>query len=182
MASHFRKEFQSKIKPQLQKELGLDNPMAVPQITKVVINIGVGSYIRNKNKDISKIEDHMSKIAGQKLNIRKSRKSISNFKLREGDSVGLSTTLRGDRMYDFISKLVNVALPRVRDFRGISPSAFDKQGNYSLGIKEHYVFPDISIDDEVAPFSFQVTITTSATSKEHGLALLKIIGFPFKEK
>lgn len=182
MPSLLQTEYTKTIRPALKKELGITNDLAVPKVSKVVVNVGIGSIIRNRGKDYSKIVEHLAKITGQQPSLRNSRVSISNFKLREGEPVGLTVTLRGPRMYDFLTKLVNVALPRVRDFRGIPPKSFDARGNYSLGIREHYVFPETIVDDEVPAFGFQVTVVTTAKSPEHSRALLKMFGFPFRDR
>jgi large subunit ribosomal protein L5 len=182
MATTYRSQYATKILPELQSQLGRSNAYDVPRLVKVVVNAGIGSIVRSRGKDYSKIEQHLKAITGQKVALRNSRKSIANFKLREGEPVGLTATLRGDRMFDFLNKLVNVALPRVRDFRGISPSAFDKNGNYSLGLRDHYVFPEVSVEDDVPAFGFQVTVVTTAKTPEEGRALLKMLGFPFRER
>ena len=182
MASTLQIEYQKNVLPALQKALGRTNVLAVPRITKVIVNAGIGSVIRNRGKDYSKVEEHLRIITGQHPALRKSRKSISNFKLRENEPVGLTITLRGERMFDFLTKLVNVALPRVRDFRGISPKSFDPQGNYSLGIREHYVFPEPPVEDDVPAFGFQVTIVTTAKTPEEGRMLLSALGFPFRDR
>ena len=154
--------------------------MDTPKITKVKLNIGIGSYIKAHGKDFDHIIDSLAKISGQKPTVNLAKKAISNFKIREKMPVGLSVTLRGKRAYDFINKLTNVVFPRVRDFRGISPKAFDGQGNYNIGFKEHTVFPEISPDDVMRLHGIQVTITTTAKDDKEGLALLKALGFPFK--
>lgn len=181
MQPTYRSNYQTKILPELQKQLGRTNAHDVPHITKIVINSGIGGLTVAK-KDTSKIAQHLTQIAGQKIAVRKSRLSIANFKLREGLDVGMMATLRGQRMFDFLNKLVNIALPRVRDFRGISPKAFDAQGNYSIGLREHYVFPEVSVEDDVPAFGLQVTICTTAKTPEEGRALLKLLGFPFRDR
>jgi len=172
--------FIEEIQPKLMKELNKKNIMATPKITKVKLNIGIGSYIKNHGKDFDHIVESVQQISGQKPNINLAKKAISNFKLREGMPVGISVTLRGKRMYDFINKLTNIVFPRVRDFRGISPKSFDGQGNYNIGFKEHTVFPEISPDDVMRLHGIQVSISTTATNNEEGLVLLKALGFPFK--
>lgn len=173
--------FKEEIAPELQKKLALKNVNAVPKIEKVTINVGFGSLINAGNKDFDFILENIAKIAGQKPTAKEARKSISNFKLREGSTIGTAVTVRGKRMYDFLDKLINVVFPRVRDFRGVSPKAFDGSGNYSIGFKEHTVFPEISPDDVIKFHGVQVSITTSAKDDEHGLALLTEFGFPFKK-
>lgn len=175
--SRLKDLYTNKIKAELAKEFGIDNDMAIPRITKVVINAGVGKATQD-SKYLTEAEEAIAAITGQKPVTTKARKSIAGFKLREGNSVGLSVTLRGEKMYEFIDRLVNAALPRIRDFRGIKPGAFDGRGNYSVGIKDHTVFPEL-IGKDVAPVSIQVNITTSANSNEQGKALLGHMGFPF---
>ena len=172
--------FKSEVIPALQKELNIKNPMAVPRISKVKLNVGIGSLTKN-TKDFSDVVENVTKIAGQKPVITKAKIAISNFKLREGMPTGITVTLRGKNMYEFVYKLVNVVFPRVRDFRGISPRAFDGQGNYSVGFKEALVFPEINPDDVLNIHGIQVTLTTTAKNEEEGLALLTKIGFPFKK-
>ncbi len=173
--------FQKEMVPALKKELGIKNSMAVPKVTKITLNIGLGTYIKSHGKDVAEVLDNLAKISGQKPVVRKAKQAISNFKLRENDIVGTSVTIRGDRMYDFLNKLVNIVFPRVRDFRGISPKSFDGKGNYSLGFKEHVVFPEISPDDISKIHGLEICISTTAKNNEEGLALLKILGFPFKK-
>jgi len=173
-------QFKKEIAPKLQKDLGLKNANAVPKLKSITINVGIGSIITRQGKDYDYIVDNVAKIAGQKPVVTKARKSISNFKTREGVPVGVMVTLRGRRMYDFFSKLINITLPRVRDFRGLSPRSFDGNGNYSMGFKEHIMFPEINPDDVLHLHGIQVTISTTATSDEQGLALLKAFNFPFK--
>ena len=174
-------QFKKEIAPKLAKKLGVKNIHAVPKVTKITINVGIGSIIQNQGKDISHIEENLAKISGQKPVITKSKKAISNFKIREDMPVGLVVTLRGKRMYDFLNKLINITLPRVRDFRGLSEKAFDGNGNYSLGLKEHVVFPEINPDDVLHLHGVQITITTSADNNDNAKALLKSLNFPFKK-
>lgn len=174
-------QFKEDLAPKLKEELGLKNVNAVPKLSKITLNVGIGSIIHNQGKDFSHIEENLAKIAGQKPIVTKSRKAISNFKIREDQPVGLTVTLRGKRMYDFMSKLINITLPRVRDFRGLSPKAFDGNGNYSIGMREHIVFPEINPDDVLHLHGVQITITTTAKDDEHGKALLKAFNFPFKK-
>lgn len=170
------------ILPKLKESLGIKNTMAVPKVTKIVINCGIGTYVKNHNKDYSNIVDNLAAITGQRPVVTKAKKAISNFKSREGDVIGVMVTLRGARMHDFLNKLINVVFPRVRDFRGVSPKAFDGHGNYSVGFKEHTVFPEISPDDVVRLHGLQVNITTNAGTNEKGHALLVSMGFPFIKK
>ena len=170
--------FKNEIAPKLKETLGVKNMMSLPKITKVTINAGVGTYLRN-HKDPSNVIDNLANISGQKPVVNKAKKSISNFKIREGMVVGASVTLRGKRMYDFLNKLINIVFPRVRDFRGISPKSFNGSGNYSIGFKEHTVFPEISPDDVINLHGLQVNISTTAKTDEEGYELLKALGFPF---
>ncbi len=174
--------FKEEIAPKLQKILELKNVNAVPKLEKITINVGFGSIISSGTKDCDFIMENIEKITGQKPTVRESKKSISNFKLREKTKIGTAVTLRGKRMYDFIDKLINIVFPRTRDFRGISRKAFDGSGNYSIGFKEHTVFPEISPDDIIKLHGVQVCITTSAKNDEQGLALLETLGFPFIKK
>ncbi|MDD3861440.1 MAG: 50S ribosomal protein L5 [Candidatus Gracilibacteria bacterium] len=173
--------FLKEIAPELQKTLGLKNYASLPKVTKVTINVGIGSYVQSHNKDYSKIVENITAITGQKPMVAKAKKSISNFKVREGEAIGVMVTLRGKRMYDFLNKMINIVFPRVRDFRGISKKAFDGHGNYSIGLKEHIVFPEAVQDDLAKIHGLQVNISTSAKTNEEGLELLKALGFPFKK-
>lgn len=172
--------FEEEITPKLKETLGVKNHMALPRVTKIVINCGIGSYVKAHNKDYSNIVDNLTSISGQKPVVTKAKKAISNFKTRKGESIGVMLTLRGPRMYDFLNKLINIVFPRVRDFRGLSPKSFDGRGNYSVGFKEHTVFPEISPDDVIKLHGLQVNISTSAGTNERGLALLTAMGFPFR--
>ncbi len=172
---------QKEVNPKLTELLHKKNVNAVPKVTKVTINVGIGTYIKSHNKDYSNIVENIAKISGQKPVVTFARKAISNFKLKENDPVGVIVTLRGKRMYDFLEKLINIVFPRVRDFRGISPKAFDGGGNYSVGFKEHIVFPEISPDDVIKIHGLEVNIVTTAKNNEEGFALLKELGFPFKK-
>jgi large subunit ribosomal protein L5 len=181
MQQSLQDHFKKNILPALQKELKLKNTLAVPRITKVILNVGIGKLTGN-GKDYSHIVDSLAAISGQKPVVAKARIAISNFKLKKGQPVGVSVTIRGRRMYDFLNKLANVTFPRVRDFRGISPRSFDGKGNYSVAIKEHTVFPEINPDDISKLHGVQVTIVTTAKSNEQGLKLLGAMGFPFQKK
>lgn len=171
----------SQIPQALTQELGLKNALAAPRLRFVRVNVGIGT-LSKKTKDFSDVIANVSKITGQKPVISKSRMAISNFKLREGMPIGIHVTLRGKRMMDFVDRLVNIALPRVRDFRGLSPRAFDGHGNYSIGFREALVFPEINPDDVTNVHGLQVTIVTTAGSDKAGHALLKHLGFPFKKE
>ncbi len=179
-------EYKTKIAPALSKELGKQNVMAIPRVEKIKISVGVGKIARKASNamddaKIKVISDNITTITGQKPTIHKAKKSISNFKTREGMPIGISVTLRGTRMYDFLSKLVNITLPRVRDFRGLSPKAFDGHGNYSLGIKDYTVFPEIKPEDIEITHGLEVTVVTTASDDTGGRALLTALGFPFKK-
>ena len=166
--------------PQLMKEFGYTSSMQVPKLTKVVLNMGLGEAVQNP-KIIEGAVNELTVIAGQKAVVTKAKKSIATFKLREGMPIGCRVTLRGDKMWDFLSKLMHVALPRVRDFRGISPKAFDGNGNYSMGIKEHIIFPEIDYDKIDKIKGLNISIGTSAPSDDEGRFLLKALGMPFRK-
>lgn len=174
-----KEQYDKEIAPSLQKDLGITNKHAIPALKMVKLNVGIGSIIAGK-KDYSEIVENLAAISGQKPIVTKARKSISNFKLREGMPVGATVTLRGKKMYDFMNKLINVTFPRIRDFRGVSVRGFDGRGNYSIGIKENTVFPEINPDNADKIHGLQVTIVTSATNNEDGYKLLKAMGFPFQ--
>jgi len=176
-----KERFKKEIAHYLKEKLGVKNVNAVPTLKKVTVNAGLGNFYTSGTKDFSEFADNIKAITGQKPVITKSKKAISNFKIRIGMPNGIMVTLRGERMWDFINKLVNVVMPRIRDFRGISKKAFDGKGNYSFGIKEHLVFPEINPDDIVKIHGLQVCILTSAKNNDEGLALLTALGFPFKK-
>jgi len=167
--------------PQLMKELGIENVMAVPKITKITLNMGVGEAATDK-KVMEKAVADLAAITGQSPIVTKARKSVASFKIRDGWPIGCKVTLRREHMYEFLDRLVNVAIPRVRDFRGLNPKSFDGRGNYSMGIKEQIVFPEINFDEVDAIRGMDITITTTASSNEEGKALLKAFNFPFKDK
>jgi len=173
--------FTKDILPKLKEKLGKKNTMSVPKITKIKVNVGMGSYIKSHNKDYSNIIENIAAITGQKPVLTKAKKAISNFKVRQGEIVGTSVTLRGKRMYVFLNKLINIVFPRVRDFRGLNKKGFDGTGNYSIGFREHTVFPEISPDDVIKTHGMQISIVTSAKTDEEGLELLTALGFPFKK-
>ncbi|MFA6549772.1 MAG: 50S ribosomal protein L5, partial [Candidatus Gracilibacteria bacterium] len=154
------------VAPALKEMLGVKNVMAVPKITKVTVNVGIGSYMAKGGKDHADVMNNIAAITGQKPVAVKTNKSISNFKTKQGQVVGIKVTLRGKRMYDFLNKLINITLPRVRDFRGISTTAFDERGAYNLGLKEHTVFPEIGAEDLTKVHGLQITISTTAKNKE----------------
>ena len=178
--SRLRDRYTKDVAPALKKEFGYTNVMAIPKIEKVVVNMGLGEAINN-GKVLDASVDQLAQITGQKPVVTKARKSIANFKLRQGQSIGAMVTLRGDRAYEFLDRLVNVALPRVRDFKGVSPKAFDGKGNYTLGIREQIIFPEINYDKVEKIKGLNVTVVTTARNDEEGRALLKHLGFPFKE-
>ena len=177
---NLRETFNKELLPQLKDKLGLNNVMAVPKLTKVVINMGVGEALTDKKHLESALND-LELIAGQKAVITKSSKSVASFKLREGWPVGCKVTLRGDKMYDFIERLVNIAIPRERDFRGLNPKSFDGQGNYSMGIKEQIIFPEINYDNIDKIRGMDICINTSASNNDDAKALLEALNFPFKK-
>lgn len=169
----------SKVLPSLEQELGYANSMQVPRLSKIVVNMGLGEGATNAKLLESSVEE-LGLITGQKPVVTRAHKSIANFKLREGMTIGCAVTLRGERMYEFFDRLVNVALPRVRDFRGISDRSFDGRGNYSLGIREHIIFPEISLDKVDRIKGFTVSLVTSAKTDREGRALLRALGMPFR--
>jgi len=171
--------YRKEIIPALLKELNLKNTNEVPKIEKIVVNMGLGEALAN-NKLLESAVDQMNAITGQKPVITRSRKAIANFKLRENQAIGAMVTLRGDKMYEFLDRLITVALPRVRDFKGISPKAFDGRGNYTLGVREQIIFPEINYDQIEKVKGLNVSIVTTARNDEQGLALLKAFGVPFK--
>jgi large subunit ribosomal protein L5 len=172
--------YREKVVPQLRRDLSIENPMQVPRITKITVNMGVGEAVADKKVMDAAVAD-LTKITGQKPLICKSRKSIASFKLRAGLAVGCMVTLRGQRMYEFLDRLVNIAMPRIRDFRGLSPRAFDGRGNYSLGVKEQIIFPEIQYDQIDQVRGMDITITTTAADNKQGRALLEAFSFPFRK-
>jgi len=181
MTNYLKQRYQEEIVPALMRSLNLKNIMDVPRIEKIVVNIGVGEALDNAKSLDAAVSDMMI-ITGQKPVITKARKSIANFKLREGRAIGVKVTLRGERMWSFLDRLVNIALPRVRDFRGISPNAFDGRGNYTLGLREQLVFPEIDYDKIDKLRGMEVTIVTTARTDEAGRQLLTMIGMPFRKE
>ena len=178
MAHHLRERYQTEILPALIKEFSLVNNMETPRLEKIVVNVGVGEAIDNAKALDGAVND-MTILTGQQPVVTKARKSIANFKLREGRSIGVKVTLRRERMWSFFDRLVNVALPRMRDFRGVSPNSFDGRGNYTLGIREQLIFPEIDYDKIDKIRGFEVTIVTSAPDDEQGRRLLQLLGMPF---
>ena len=173
--------YKETVVPQLMEQLKLTNVMEVPKITKITLNMGVGEAVTDK-KVMERATGDMTLIAGQKPIVRLSKRSVASFKIRDGWPVGCKVTLRRERMYEFLDRLVNISIPRVRDFRGLSPKSFDGRGNYSIGVKEQIMFPEIDFDKVDAIRGMDITITTDAKNNEQGLALLKAFNFPFKDK
>lgn len=180
MASRLKAKYQQDIVPALQKEFSYKNPMQVPTVKKVVVNIGMGEAIQNVKAMDAAVGD-LAAITGQRPVITRAKRSVATFKLREGMQVGCMVTLRGERMFQFLDKLMNVALPRLRDFQGVSPEAFDGHGNYTLGLREQLVFPEIDYDKVDKVRGMEVSIVTSAHTDEEGRQLLKLMGMPFKK-
>jgi large subunit ribosomal protein L5 len=178
MEHHLKERYLKEIAPALMKEFGLSNVMQVPGIEKVILNVGVGEALENAKALESAVEDVVA-ITGQRPVVTKARKSIANFKLREGREIGVKVTLRGERMWSFLDRLVNVALPRTRDFRGVSPDSFDGRGNYTLGVREQLIFPEIEYDKIDKIRGFEVTIVTTAPNDEQGRRLIELLGMPF---
>ena len=179
--AQFRELYKQQAIPALQEQFGFANPMRVPKITKVVLNMGLGEAVTDKKVLESAAED-LTKISGQKVVVTKARKSIAGFKIREGWPVGLKVTLRGERMYEFLERLVDIAIPRIRDFRGLSPKAFDGRGNFAMGVTEQIIFPEIDYDKIDQIQGMDISIITTARTDEEARALLSSFGMPFKKK
>ena len=177
----YKDNYYNTVLPALAKELGIDNPMLLPRIEKIVLNMGIGTYVASGNKDFSSLKNDFALMSGQLPRVNHARIAISNFKLRAGMPVGMMVTLRGDRMFMFLEKLIAIVLPRVRDFRGISARGFDQAGNFNFGIKEHTIFPEVPQLDVVKPHGLQVTIKFKTQSTDHSKALLVKLGFPFSK-
>jgi large subunit ribosomal protein L5 len=180
MAARLRERYQKEIAPALAKEFGITNPMATPRLEKIVINMGLGEAIAN-SKIVDVAADELGSITGQKPVVTRAKKSIASFKLRQGMPIGAMVTLRGDRMFEFLDRLVSVALPRVRDFRGVSPKAFDGRGNYTLGIRDQLIFPEIDFNKVDKARGMNISIVTTARNDEQARALLKALGMPFRQ-
>jgi large subunit ribosomal protein L5 len=180
MAARLKQRYEQEVRPALVKEFGLKNPMQAPRLEKVVVNMGLGEAIQN-GKILDASLEQLSAITGQRPVVTKARKSIANFKLRQGQSIGAMVTLRGERAYEFLDRLLNVALPRVRDFKGVSPKAFDGKGNYTLGVKEQIIFPEINYDRVERIKGLNITVVTTAKNDEEGRALLRHLGMPFRQ-
>ena len=175
----FHEFYRDNIVPSLMEQMKVSSPMEVPRLTKITINMGLGSAVNDK-KILETAQSELSQIAGQKAVLTYAKKSIANFKLREGMPIGCKVTLRKEKMYDFFEKLIKISLPRTRDFRGLNPSSFDGRGNYTLGIKEHIIFPEIDFDKIDKIKGLDICITTSAKNNEEAMELLKLFNFPFK--
>lgn len=173
------KQYQTKVIPALRKDFGIANVMAVPRITKVTLNVGVGR-IHKDDKALDRIARDLSVLSGQKASVRNAKKSVASFKVRQGVPVGYAVTLRGARMWDFLERFVHIALPQSKDFRGIDPKNVDSYGNLNVGIREHSIFPEINLENMKDIFSMQVTVTTTAKSKEQGTALFRHLGIPLR--
>jgi large subunit ribosomal protein L5 len=178
MAARLKERYESEIKPALVKEFAFENVMQAPKVDKVVVNIGLGEALQNARALDSAVND-VATITGQKPVITRAKKSIANFKLRENNQIGVTVTLRGERMWEFLDRLLNAALPRIRDFQGVNPNAFDGRGNYSLGLREQLIFPEIDYDKIDRVRGLQVNIITSARNDEEGRRLLEMMGMPF---
>jgi len=178
--SRLQEKYQKELAGQIQNKLGLGNAMEVPRITKITLNMGVGEAVADK-KIIENARADMEKISGQKPVTTIARKSVAGFKIRDGMPIGCKVTLRRERMYEFLDRLVNIAIPRIRDFRGLNPKSFDRQGNYSMGVQEQIIFPEINYDEIDALRGMDIIITTTARTPEEGKALLEAFNFPFKK-
>ena len=179
--SRLQEQYKTEFAGEIQKKLGLTNSQEVPRITKITLNMGVGGAIADK-KVLEKARADMEKISGQRPVTRLARRSVATFKLRDGMPIGCKVTLRRERMYEFLDRLVNIAIPRIRDFRGLNPKSFDRQGNYSMGVTEQIIFPEINYDEIDAIRGMDITITTTARNAEEGRALLEAFNFPFKKQ
>jgi len=180
MSARLKERYQKEVAPAIAKEFGIDNPMAIPRLEKIVVNMGMGEAIANA-KILDTAADELKSITGQKPVVTKAKKSIASFKLRQGMPIGVMVTLRGDRMFEFFDRLVNVALARVRDFRGVSTKSFDGRGNYTLGVKDQLIFPEIDYSKVDKTKGMNISITTTAKTDAEGLALLRQMGMPFRQ-
>ena len=178
--ARLKDRYNEEIAPALRERFGIENPMRIPRLEKIVVNMGVGEAAQNSRALDGAMED-LARITGQKAQLRRARKSIAGFKIREGMPVGARVTLRGDRMWEFLDRLVSVALPRVRDFRGVSPNSFDGHGNYALGLREQLIFPEISYDAIDATRGLDVAVVTTTESDEEARELLRLLGMPFRD-
>jgi large subunit ribosomal protein L5 len=180
MAPRLKEKYLTEIVPAMRDKFGYSNVMQVPKVTKVTVNMGVGAGTQDA-KQLEEAATQLGQITGQKAQLRRARKSVANFKLRAGMPVGLRVTLRGDRMYEMLDRLISISLPRIRDFQGISPKGFDGQGNFNLGVKEQIIFPEIDYDKIDRLRGMDIAITTTAKTDDEGRALLKFMGMPFRE-
>ncbi len=178
--ARLQERYRNEIVPQLKQKLGRENVISLPRLQKIVVNMGVGKALQDKNR-MEQAADQLTQIAGQKAQIRKAKKAVSGFRLRENNEIGCRVTLRGRRMYEFLDRLISIALPRIRDFRGINPRSFDGQGNYSLGLAEQQVFPEIDPDKVSFVQGMDVTFVTSTRSDDEARELLRSFGMPFRE-
>jgi large subunit ribosomal protein L5 len=181
MAPRLKEQYDTEIKDQLKQDLGLDNVMQVPRLQKIVVNMGAGDAAAD-GKLIDGVIDDLRTITGQQPKVNRARKSVSNFKLREGQAIGASVTLRGERMWEFFDRLIALAIPRIRDFRGLNPKGFDGRGNYSFGVTEQLIFPEIDYDKIMKVRGMDITLVTTAETDEQGRALLDAFGFPFRRQ
>ncbi len=181
MTPRLKSKYAEEVAPALEEQLGIENPMQIPRLVKIVVNVGCGEAAADK-KVIDSVVDDLATITGQQPRVNIARKSIAGFKLREGMPIGASVTLRGDRMWEFFDRLIAVAIPRIRDFRGLSPKSFDGRGNYTFGVTEQLIFPEIDYDKVDAVRGMDITIVTTAETNEHAKALLDAFGFPFRKQ
>lgn len=180
MSARLKDRYSQEVAAAIKQQLGLSNPMEVPRLQKIVVNMGVGEAVTDR-KHMEAAVDELTRIAGQKAKVNRSRKSVANFKLREGMPIGTSVTLRGARMWEFFDRLLAIAIPRIRDFRGLNPKAFDGRGNYSFGVTEQLIFPEIEFDKVTLVRGMDITICTTAKNDEHAKVLLEAFGFPFRK-
>jgi large subunit ribosomal protein L5 len=181
MAARLKERYNSEIRGQLQEELGVSNPMAVPRLLKIVVNVGVGRATQDI-KELDRAVDELAVITGQKPSVRRARKSVASFRLREGMPIGATVTMRGDRMFEFLDRLVSIVLPRVRDFRGVPRDSFDGRGNYTMGLKDQLIFPEVDYTTVDRVRGMNVTICTTADTDEQARALLRGLGVPFRQE
>jgi large subunit ribosomal protein L5 len=182
MQAELYKDYRARVVPALREKLGYKNPLEVPKVEKVVINTCVSAGLNDQKQALEEAKSELALITGQLASETKAKKSISNFKLRQGQAIGAKVTLRGDRMYEFLERLIKMALPRIRDFRGISPKAFDGHGNYTLGVQDQTIFPEVELDKIKRNIGFDVTIVTTAKSNDEAKALLTELGVPFSDR
>ena len=179
MMARLKDRYREEIAPALQEQFGMQNPMRIPKLEKIIVNMGVGEAAQDSRRLDSAMED-LARITGQKPQLRRARKSVAGFKIREGMPVGVRATLRGERMWEFLDRLVSIALPRVRDFRGINPNAFDGRGNFALGLREQTIFPEVSYDSIDSMRGLDVAVVTTAETDEEAQELLRMLGMPFR--